>query len=162
MGVRVIMPLNIEARWSHPIIIRLAKVGAIYECEDLHEIPSEAGIYIFGRCHGESRAPLYIGKALNLRKRIEQQLNSVRLMTGIKEAASGNRFLIYCVPKIKPGQRATQVVKLLEDALISHALAFDHELLQKQGTKRPNHTIKFSGNRASEAIAPRKMRVSAA
>lgn len=155
------MPLNIDARWSQPIDLRLAKAGAIYECEKLQEIPSEAGIYIFGRCHGESRTPLYIGKALNLRRRIEQQLNSVRLMTGIKEAQNGSRFLIYCVPQIKRGQRVAQVVKLLEDALIAHALAFDHELLQKQGTKRPNHTIKFSGNRVSEALAPRHMRVSA-
>jgi len=155
------MPLNIEAKWSQPLEIRLAAAGAIYSCADLESIPSEPGIYVFGREHGESREPLYIGRARNLRRRIEQQLNSVRLMTGIKEAQSGGRFLIYCVAQPKRGQRLTRVIRIMEDALIAHALACDHELLQKQGTKRPNHTIRFTGNRTSEAIAPRHMRVSA-
>lgn len=152
------MPLNIEAKWSHPVELRLAKTGAIYECEDLDAVPREPGIYVFGRSHGGGRSPLYIGKALNLRRRVEQQLNSVKLMTGIRDAQIGGRFLIYCIPQLKRGQRAAQVVKIMEDALIANALACDHELLQKQGLKRPNHTIRFSGNRASEAIAPRHMR----
>jgi hypothetical protein len=137
----------------------LARYGAIYSCDDLFNIPTASGIYIFGREHGEAAAPLYIGKALNLRRRIEQQLNSVRLMTGIREAQSGGRFVIYCVPQLKRGQRAVRVISILEQALIAHALAEDFELLQKQGTKTPNHTIRFSGNRTSEDLAPRRMRV---
>ena len=86
------MSLNIEAVWSRPIRLRLARFGAIYECEEPDSIPTESGVYIFGREHGDAAAPLYIGKALNLRRRIEQQLNSVRLMTGIREAQSGGRF----------------------------------------------------------------------
>jgi len=102
-------------------------------------------------------APLYVGKALNLRRRIEQQLNSVRLMKGILESQIGRRY--YCVPQLKRGQRAVRVIGILEQALISHALSEDFELLQKQGTKTPNHTIRFLGNRTSEDLAPRRMRV---
>jgi hypothetical protein len=153
------MSLNIEATWSQPITLRLAKSGAIYECEDPDSVPSRAGVYVFGREHGDSAAPLYIGKALNLRRRIEQQLNSVRLMTGIREAQIGGRFLIYCMPVLKRGQRIVRVISILEQALIAHALAEDFELLQKQGTKTPNHTISFQGNRTSEDLAPRRMRV---
>ena len=153
------MSLNIEAVWSSPIQLRLARYGAIYECEDLEAIPKSSGVYIFGREHGDAAAPLYIGKALNLRRRIEQQLNSVRLMKGILESQIGKRFFIYCVPQLKRGQRAVRVISILEQALIAHALSEDFELLQKQGTKTPNHTIQFLGNRTSEDLAPRRMRV---
>src|SRR6476661_2623529 len=134
------MPLNIEASWSRPLRLRLARFGAIYTCDDLECIPTDSGVYVFGREHGEAAAPLYIGKALNLRRRIEQQLNSVRLMTGIREAQSGSRFVMYCVPQLRRGQRAVRVISILEQALI--ALTEDFELLQKQGTKTPNHTIR--------------------
>ena len=155
------MPLNIEAAWSNPIKLKLARSRAIYECAKLDEIPEEPGVYVFLRDHGGSKTPLYVGRAQNLRRRIEQQLNSVKLMTGIKEAPSGKRCLIYCVPRLKRRQRAGSVIRVIEDALIAHSLAENCELLQTQGTKRPNHTIRFNGNRTSEAIAPRHMRVEA-
>ena len=153
------MSLNIEAVWSKPLGLKVAKWGAIYECKALDEIPSLPGVYIFGREHGDAAAPLYIGKALNLRRRIEQQLNSVRLMKGILEAQIGGRFVIYCTPLLKRGQRAVRVISILERALIAHALSEDFELLQKQGTMTPNHKISFQGNRTSEDLAPRRMRV---
>jgi hypothetical protein len=153
------MALNIEAAWCRPIKLRLARSGAIYDSDRINHIPSDPGIYIFYREHGTAKAPLYIGRALNLRRRIEQQLDSVRLMTGIRDAQRGTRFLVYCVPRLKRGQKARRVIRILENALIAHALAADYELLQKQGTKTPNHTIHFKGNRTSEAIAPRHMRL---
>jgi hypothetical protein len=153
------MSLNIEAGWSRPLKLKLARSGATYECDRFAEIPDVPGVYIFGREHGHSKAPLYIGRALNLRRRIEQQLNSVRLMTGIRDAQRGDRFLVYCLPRLKRGQKVKRVIRILENALIAHALAKDYELLQKQGTKIPNHTIRFKGNRTSEAIAPRHVRV---
>jgi hypothetical protein len=153
------MSLNIEAIWSRPIKLKLARYGAIYECDEPDKIPTGPGVYIFGREHGDAAAPLYIGKALNLRRRIEQQLNSVKLMKGILEAQTGGRFVIYCEPQLRPGQRAVRVITILERALIGHALSVDFELLQKQGTKTPNHTIRFLGNRTSLDLAPRRMRV---
>ena len=80
-------------------------------------------------------------------------------MTGIREAQTGTRFVIYCTPQLKRGQKAIRVIAILEQALIAHALAEDYELLQKQGTETPNHTIRFQGNRTSEDLAPRRMRV---
>ena len=49
------MSLNIEAVWRSPIKLRLARFGAIYECEDLDGIPTSSGVYIFGREHGDAR-----------------------------------------------------------------------------------------------------------
>jgi hypothetical protein len=44
------MPLNIEASWSRPLRLRLARFGAIYSCDDLGCIPTDSGVYFFGRC----------------------------------------------------------------------------------------------------------------
>jgi hypothetical protein len=155
------VPLNIEATWNQPIEIFEAKSGAIYACPELSLIPEEPAVYVFGRQHGNNVEPLYIGKALNLRQRMKQQFDSVRLMSSLKEGGNGIRFLIYCIPALKRGQPARKVIKVLEDSLIAHALSEGHELLQKQGTLRPNHTIRFSGNRTSEAIAGRLIRLRA-
>ena len=43
------MPLNIEATWSRPLDLKLARSGAIYEGAELDEIPEEAGVYVFLR-----------------------------------------------------------------------------------------------------------------
>jgi hypothetical protein len=153
------MTLNIQAEWSKPITLNLASTGAIYEFPDFGMIPEECGVYIFGRQHGKTSTPLYIGRAINLRKRLSQQFDSVKLMSRIKDAETGGRFLIYCRAILKPGQKDTRVIAVMEDALIAHALSSGYLLLQKQGLKRPTHEITFTGNRSSERIAPRRMRV---
>ncbi len=155
------MPLNIDATWGKPIELSESYSGTAYICPELTLLPEEAGVYVFGRRFGNSVTPIYIGKALNIRQRIAQQFDSVRLMSSLKDAANGSRFLIYCVPQLKRGQKVRNVIKVMEDALIAHALAEGHELRQKQGTLRPNHTIGFSGNRTSEAIADRFIRLRA-
>jgi hypothetical protein len=153
------MALKITATWSNPVVLRLAKYGAIYELPDLEQVPTGPGVYVFGRTYGETKTPLYIGRARNLRRRIEQQLNSVKLMTRIEDAANGTRFLLYCQPEPRRAVSPQRAVAIIEDGLIAHALSEGHELLQKQGTKRPNHLIHFKGNRTSEQIAPRSVRV---
>jgi hypothetical protein len=153
------VPLNIEGVWGTPVQLRVAASGAIYECPDLDSIPASPGIYIFYRKHGERVSPLYIGRSRNIRNRIKQHLNSVKLMQAIYEAQSGSRFVIYCEPITKPGQDLDKVLRLLENALIDHAMSEGHDLRQKQGTKPAHHTISFRGNRTSEAIAGRLMRV---
>src|SRR5580704_12832839 len=139
------LPLNIDAAWSKPIELSETRSGASYVCPDLKGLPEEPVVYIFGRQHGKSIVPLYIGKALNLRQRMEQQFDSVKLMSRLKSGGTGSRFLIYCTPTLKRGQQATKVVKVMDDALLALALAEGHEVRQKQGTLRPNHTIKFAG-----------------
>jgi hypothetical protein len=155
------MPLNIRAEWSKPVNLKLATSGAIYEFPDLGAIPETPGVYVFGRQHGNTITPLYIGRAMKLRRRLEQQFNSVILMSRIKESETGSRFLIFCAPILKPGQKAAKVITVMEDALIANALSNGYELLQKQGLKRPSHEITFVGNRTSEGLAPRHMRARA-
>ena len=151
------MPLNIEAAWCKPISLKQA--DGVYVCPNLNELPTDHGIYVFGRKHGEKAVPLYIGRAENLRVRIKQQMDSVHLMRGIQKAPSGARFLIYCVPTKRQRHMAANVIEVLEDGLILHALGEGHQLLNKQGTLRPSHKIEFIGNRTSEQISGRLIRL---
>jgi hypothetical protein len=152
------MPLNIEAGWSKPVRLSLAPAGAIYSCDELDRLPAASGVYIFYRKHGDRLTPLYVGKTGNVRKRIVQHLDSVRLMKAIYEAEAGGKYVICCEPHVKPGQDLTAVLSVLENALIDYFMGEGFELKQKQGTKRPSHQISFTGNRISEKLVGRGMR----
>lgn len=156
------MPYQITADWHKPIYLSDGhQENLIYSCNQLGMVPSEPGVYIFCREHGKSISPLYIGRGLKLRNRLEQQLQSVKLMMSIQKAEKGKRFILYCTIKLKRGQRSMPILQTLESALIAHALAEGHQLFNEQGTKFKQHTIQFTGNRISEALAPRLMLVRA-
>jgi hypothetical protein len=92
------VPLNIDAVWAKPIKLKETGTSATYICPELTLFPEEPAVYIFGREFGDNVTPIYIGKALNLRQRMQQQFDSVKLMSRLKSAANGSRFLIYCLP----------------------------------------------------------------
>lgn len=156
------MTLNISATWRQPVALALASSRLIYDCPEIEKIPEAPGVYIFGRRFGASVQPLYVGRAANLQDRLLQHLNSVKLMLGIRDAQAGERFFMCCEVNLKRGQQIGKVLEILETALISHLLSEGYELLQTQGTKRPNHTITFDRNETSMQIAPKFMRVRAA
>lgn len=152
------MALHIKAHWAEPVTITLGDdKSEIYSCREIDEVPSTPGVYIFARRHGKTVKPLYIGQTGNLNKRLCQHLDSVSLMKGIKAAPTGTRLFLYCEPLLRRGQKLARVLDVLENALIDHALSEGHELFNVQGTKRPSHSIAFSGNRTSEALVPRTM-----
>ena len=152
------MALNIEARWAQPLALTISRAAhEIYFCPDHETIPDSPGVYVFARRHGEVTEPLYIGQSRNLYARLRQHLDSVSLMQSIREASAGARLFLYCEPILRPGQQLVRVLDTLEEALIDHALAEGHALLNVQGTRCPTHAITFSGNRTSEALAPRRM-----
>lgn len=151
--------MQINANWSQPLTLTKDRKGKLVYTVDLEDIPQSPGVYIFGRQHGESIAPIYIGETLTLRGRIKSHLESVPLMHAVRDAPAGNRFLIYCTVKTRSKERAKRQIVILERALILHAQAEGHQIVNKKGTKLPTDTICFSGNRTSEALAPRKMLV---
>jgi hypothetical protein len=128
----------------------------IYACRDrdFKRIPDDAGVYVFARRFGQSIAPLYIGQSSSLRKRIDFQFGNARLMMGIKHADAGHRILLFARLRSRPGQQEQKVLDIVESALIKHALAEGHELLNKQGTKTKVHTIRSKGNASSKQVAP--------
>ena len=152
--------MEIRVVWQQPIpLVDGSKQSLIYVPRDPASIPDRPGVYIFGRRFGDTVTPLYIGKAENLARRIEQQLNNVRLMKGIENAPTGERILLVGELSLRPGQRVPRVLEVLENALIEFALTNEHEILNKQGTRTPFHTLTFEGNRASRQVAPLRMNV---
>jgi hypothetical protein len=153
------MSLKIDARWGKPVRLSVATAGSIYECDEVESLPTDPGVYVFYRKHGDRLSPLYVGKSRNVRQRIVQHLNSVRLMTAIYEAEAGGKYVICGVPWAKPGQEVSKVLSVLESGLIDYFMAEGFELKQKEGTRRPSHEIAFTGNRTSEDLVGRRMRV---
>lgn len=152
--------MRIDLTWDRPIRLRDgSRVNLIYTCGDLERVASKPGIYIFARRFGQSLAPLYIGQALKLRNRIEQQFNNVRLMMGLKQAQAGRRILLVARLTLHPGQQKKKVLDIEESALIKHALAEGHDLLNQQGTRTRVHAIRSKGNNSSRQIAPLTMYV---
>ena len=84
--------MHLNVKWHKPMKLRKCKdtSTSIYEL-DLQNVPTTSGVYVFVRKFGKDLKPLYIGKALNLRTRINQQLGSLKLMRGIQNSASGLR-----------------------------------------------------------------------
>jgi hypothetical protein len=125
--------------------------------EELEEVP---GVYIFARKYKNETIPLYIGMAHNLEARIELQIyNNVLLMMAIQRAARGERILLIGELQPKSGQEIGKALRIVEATLIEHCLTEGYDILNKQGTKRPVHQIKFSGNRLATHLTGRLMKV---
>jgi hypothetical protein len=154
------LQMHVEVQWSKTIrLLDGSRDNLIYTFRIRQSLPTGPGIYIFARSYGQVFAPLYIGIAENLGRRIMQQLNNVKLMKGIEKAQAGHRFMLYGELKVKRGQQASKLLKLVETALIQYALAEGHELLNVQGVKTPIHVITNKGNRLSRQVAPLRMNV---
>jgi len=149
--------MQIEATWSQPVYLKKCKPGGLIYELDLELLPNGPGVYVFCRKHTDKTSPIYIGETKNLRERIKAHLKSLPLMREIENAATGKRFLIYCTVKAGSAPKAKKQVEVIEKALILHAQGEGHVLFNQKGTKLPTDEISFTGNRNSEAIAPRIM-----
>ena len=155
--------MDIQVIWHKPIRLRDGSgQDWIYACSDVEfeNLPMTPGVYIFARRYGKNIEPLYIGQASKLKSRLKQQFNNARLMKGIEHAPIGHRILIVGEIQLRPGQKAAQVLNVVESALIEHALANGYNILNKMGTKTPVHVIRSSnGSIASRQVAPLIMHV---
>jgi len=80
-------------------------------------------------------------------------------MVGLQHAPNGRRILLVGRVSLHRGQQKAKVLDIVESALIKHALAQGHDLLNQQGTKTKVHAIKSKGNHTSRQVAPLKMLV---
>jgi hypothetical protein len=149
--------MQIQATWSKPIDLKRCKPGGLIYEINLEQLPSDPGVYVFGRKYGKKLVPIYVGETLSLRNRVKGHLNSLPLMRAIENATNGARFLIYCSVKAGSQAKAKKHVKIIEKAIIFHAQSEGHILFNKRGTKLPTDEIAFTGNRMSETLAPRLM-----
>ena len=118
---------------------------------DIELVPEAPGVYIFFRQFGNSPEALYVGKAMNLRSRIKQQLNAHRLMKGIEAAAMGARYIAIGELRRKPGQQIEPCLRVVEHGLIRHYLALGAGLLNIQGSQIRKHSL------TSERTTARKL-----
>jgi len=128
------MKMNLQWR-------RSVKLGKFPYDLDLEKIPKSSGIYIFLRVHGNTSEALYVGKANNLRNRVKQQLNNLKLMNGIKNAPNGIRRLVYGEFVPKPGQQVSKALPLCEKTLMRYCLGQGHNLFNIQGAKLKFHEL---------------------
>ncbi len=151
----------IKADWKNPIKLEDGGKNNLIYAVNTEKISENGGCYVFYNKFGNAHSVLYIGKAENLRKRIEQQTNNLRLMMGIKNSIAGTKFIMYCeVSGNKKAKKFKRTIKMLEKQLIKYATLEGHELLNQRGTKIKYNKIKFTGNRDSEEIFGRKMNIS--
>lgn len=149
----------IEASWSDPIRLKKSQSSGLFNQINLELLPAEPGVYVFARKYGKRLIPIYIGETLSIYHRIKTHMNSIALMTAIKNTSNGARVLIYCTVSTANRDKAKKHIKIIENALIIHAQSEGHELFNKMGMKRPTDSILFSGNTLSKSIAPGTMRI---
>jgi excinuclease UvrABC nuclease subunit len=69
--------MNLQVEWSPPLPMR--RMRSLTYKLDLGRIPEDPGVYVFGRRWGDSFEALYVGKAKNVRTRVNGQLNNLKL-----------------------------------------------------------------------------------
>lgn len=154
--------MKIEIQWHQPLkLIDGSNNNLILNIEELFNIHEGAGVYMFCRIYDSVIYPLYIGKSINVQKRIGQHLNSVKMMLGIQNSQRGDKVLIIGEFISKPGQQIEKAIGIIETALIEHALQEGHDLLNDSGTKRPTHQLTFKGYMAAKKFSGGTQRVKA-
>jgi hypothetical protein len=136
--------MDLHLVWLKPISLTWSKRTEQYEL-DSSEIPETAGVYIFGRGHGEAVEALYVGLAANLRYRIRQQLNNHRLMRHLERAKTGVRGVVVAEWRARPGQTPKRCLQLIEQSLIRHFVLKGHDLVNKNGASLRQHRITSKG-----------------
>ena len=78
---------------------------------------------------------------------------------GIKSLPGRRRFLAVGEIIGKPGQSPASALNTVERSLIRHALAEDHDILNKMGTRERLHHIRSAGSRVGRGWLPRELAV---
>lgn len=137
------MKLHVE--WSRPIQLRDASMENMIYGLDLARVSGAPGIYVFGRRWGSQFEALYVGKALNIRSRLNGHLNNLKLMQHLRNAKTGKRIVLAGRLLTKRGQRLPKCLRLAERSLIRYFLSEGHDLVNKQGTRLMRHEVASDG-----------------
>lgn len=151
--------MEITVSWLEALPLRDgSRDNMIYRC-DLETIPTTSGVYVFGRKYGDSIEPRYIGQATNLRGRIKQQLNAVKLMNGLKNSKIGQRIVVFAEISVRSEPSMARALDLVEKMLIEQAISRGHELINTHGTKLTADLISFEGHRDGKRMFSKSIRV---
>lgn len=150
--------MRISVAWHRPARLRLP-MSRLHSYFDVDVLPDAPAVYLLARRFALRVEVLYVGKATSLRRRFRQQLNNLKLMQAIDDAAIGPRLLIYGTFNNRPGQRIDTVLDVVERALIDHFTEAGDQLINKLGTKLPVDLIEFDGNLLARRQSGRELRV---
>lgn len=149
--------MRLRVEWSRPIPLRDGTRQGLIYAVDLSRLPGGAGVYVFGRKFGKGFEALYVGKAENVRRRVNGHLqNNLKLMLRLRNAKTGQRVVLAGQFVPKPGQRVEKCIVLIERALIRTFLSEGHDLANKQGALIRRHEIESDGKQPKRFI-PRLM-----
>lgn len=138
--------MNLHVEWGRPIQLRDASRDDMVYSLDLGKVADVAGVYIFGRRWGSQFEALYVGKAGNIRSRINGHLNTnLRLMLHLRNAKAGKRIVLAGELVPKRGQRLPKSLLLAERALIRYFLSEGHDLVNRQGVRLRRHELVSAG-----------------
>lgn len=146
--------MQLYVDWLTPVPMRSS--DTLILTTDFAVLPQSPGVYIFCRKWGKQSEALYVGRAENIRSRVRQQTNNLKLMKHIANAAIGQRQIIAGCFLPKPGQPLTKCLDLIERALIRHFLSEGHNLVNKVGAKLWEHEIDSTGQFKMGGV-PKKM-----
>lgn len=133
--------MKLHVDWDGPIPMSLASgQGAAYTV-DLERVPTVAGIYVIARGWSDGFEALYVGKALNIRRRIKGQLNNLRLMQHVETASTGKRCVFAGMVDRRAGQEIGKAIAVTERAFIRHFLSEGHDLVNISGTSLRQHEV---------------------
>jgi len=137
--------VKVAVDWDIPVHLKKSEDKArIYDL-DLEKLPAGPGIYVFARSWGAGFEALYVGRSKSLRRRVKGHLNSLKLMSHIRDAKSGKRIIFTARLPPKPGQQIDKLLALTERALIRHFLAEAHDLVNIQGMGIRRHEFVSQG-----------------
>ena len=137
--------MRLLLEWGRPVLLKDAVAENMIYTVNLDRLTDMPGIYVFARRYADSYEALYVGKANNIRVRVRQQLNNLRLMQHLKHSKNGRRVLLPGEIVTKPGQQLAKTLELAERALIRHFLSEGHELVNVSGTKLRRHELESWG-----------------
>jgi hypothetical protein len=145
--------MRIIIDWQEPIAVTRHKHLLFSKNEIPASVEERSGIYFFSRVHGNTIEPFYIGRSINVRKRLRDHLGSAKItevlreVEEIKTVRKGARWFSfgYLMPS-KGSRDVDKVLALAERYLIRQALADGHTLINDHGTKFKTHDISFTGS----------------
>ena len=137
--------MKLFVEWARPVPLRDARRQDLIYSVVIEKLPSASGVYVFGRRWGRQFEALYVGKANNIRGRVNSQLNNLRLMQHLRNARAGTRIVLAGRIVTKPGQQLKRCLPLIERALIRYFLSEGHDLANRQGTLLRRHELASSG-----------------
>lgn len=144
--------MKLYVEWTHPIPLKDAtRYNLIYSVA-VDRLPAAAGVYVFGRRWGNQFEALYVGRAVSVRGRVNNQMFNLRVMQHVKNAKAGRRIVLAGRIITKRGQLLKKCLQLVERALIRYFLSEGHDLVNKQGTRIRRHELSSSGKYPKRTI----------